>query len=290
MGTLFILSLIIFLIMFIIGSFDNNHINTKDKLIYKNNHRDIADIIKAIRNNEKISNNDLLAELFLLSDISKNFILENFSNSITKFITQEKKGIASLKLNSLENDNTQNNKCINIHFGKRIVTNKLLKKERKESLKGFNRLHWKFIYTVEQSISTEIKFKMQDGSIISTNMITDKSISTITNVLSSRYDNFDYYKLEYKGKIQNYDNLITEKEKLIFLYNLKYDKELLNKFNSINTLITSICELDGKTNNKTILDTEFNQKIVQFEILFEDSRNFFKTKLNNIKNLNNRVS
>lgn len=91
MGTLFFLSLIVFIIMFIIGSFDNNSTNTKDEILYKNNHKDIKDIIKSINSGEKISNNDLLAELFLLSDISKNFILKNFNNSITTFITQEKK-------------------------------------------------------------------------------------------------------------------------------------------------------------------------------------------------------
>lgn len=129
---------------------------------------------------------------------------------------------------------------------------------------------------------------MKDGSTIITNMITDKCISTITNVIPSRYDNFYYSELAYKGHIKNYDNLITEKEKLIFLYNLKYDKELLDKFNAINSLFISIYELKERlkeTNNKVTLEAEFNQKMIQFEILFEDSKNFFKTKLNCIKGL-----
>lgn len=283
MGTLFFVCLIIFLIMVMIGSFDSNSINNKRITLFKNNRKkEIKEIIKSIRNSTSIDKNDLLIELFSFSDITKEFILKNFANSISKFVLEEKK---HPKLKDTEEIYNLDNKCVDIIFQKEKCSNKLIKSQRKESLKGINRLHWKFIYTIEQTNYVKIKFVTKKGIVLNNTMLTDKCITTITNVVPHRQDNFNYLSLEFKNRTENFDKLIADKKKLIFIYNIKYDKESLEKFNIINDLVDKLSYLKSKIKDMEQIsdvisyEEEFNQNIINFENIFEESKQFFNNKI-----------
>lgn len=284
MGTLFFLCLVIFLIMVMIGSFDSNTMNNKKIILFKNNRKkEIKEIIKSIKNSKSINKNDLLIELFSFSDITKEFILKNFTNNIFKFILEEKEYSV---LKDTEDIYDLDNKCIDIIFHKEKCLNKLIKSQRKESLKGINRLHWKFIYTIEQANYAKINFVTKKGIVLNNTMLTDKCITTITNVVPHKQDyNFNHLGLEFKNRTENFDKLMSDKKKLIFIYNIKYDKESLERFNIISDFIDKLSYLKLKIKNteqtfdSIKYEEEFNQNLIDFENIFEELKQFFDNKI-----------
>lgn len=284
MGTLFFLCLVIFLIMVMIGSFDSNTMNNKKIILFKNNRKkEIKEIIKSIKNSKSINKNDLLIELFSFSDITKEFILKNFTNNIFKFILEEKEYSI---LKDTEDIYDLDNKCIDIIFHKEKCLNKLIKSQRKESLKGINRLHWKFIYTIEQANYAKINFVTKKGIVLNNTMLTDKCITTITNVVPHKQDyNFNHLGLEFKNRTENFDKLMSDKKKLIFIYNIKYDKESLERFNIISDFIDKLSYLKLKIKNteqtfdSIKYEEEFNQNLIDFENIFEELKQFFDNKI-----------
>lgn len=284
MGTLFFLCLVIFLIMVMIGSFDSNTMNNKKIILFKNNRKkEIKEIIKSIKNSTSINKNDLLIELFSFSDITKEFILKNFTNNIFKFILEEKEYSV---LKDTEDIYDLDNKCIDIIFHKEKCLNKLIKSQRKESLKGINRLHWKFIYTIEQANYAKINFVTKKGIVLNNTMLTDKCITTITNVVPHKQDyNFNHLGLEFKNRTENFDKLMSDKKKLIFIYNIKYDKESLERFNIISDFIDKLSYLKLKIKNteqtfdSIKYEEEFNQNLIDFENIFEELKQFFDNKI-----------
>lgn len=284
MGTLFFLCLVIFLIMVMIGSFDSNTINNKKITLFKNKRKkEIKEIIKSIKNSTSINKNDLLIELFSFSDITKEFILKNFTNNIFKFILEEKEYSV---LKDTEDIYDLDNKCIDIIFHKEKCSNKLIKSQRKESLKGINRLHWKFIYTIEQANYAKINFVTKKGIVLNNTMLTDKCITTITNVVPHKQDyNFNHLGLEFKNRTENFDKLMSDKKKLIFIYNIKYDKESLERFNIISDFIDKLSYLKLKIKNteqtfdSIKYEEEFNQNLIDFENIFEELKQFFDNKI-----------
>lgn len=284
MGTLFFLCLVIFLIMVMMGSFDSNTMNNKKITLFKNNRKkEIKEIIKSIKNSTSINKNDLLIELFSFSDITKEFILKNFTNNIFKFILEEKEYSV---LKDTEDIYDLDNKCIDIIFHKEKCLNKLIKSQRKESLKGINRLHWKFIYTIEQTNYAKIKFVTKKGIVLNNTILTDKCITTITNVVPHRQDyNFNHLGLEFKNRTENFDKLMSDKKKLIFIYNIKYDKESLERFNIISDFIDKLSYLKLKIKNteqtfdSIKYEEEFNQNLIDFENIFEELKQFFDNKI-----------
>jgi hypothetical protein len=270
--------------MVMIGSFDSNTMNNKKIILFKNNRKkEIKEIIKSIKNSKSINKNDLLIELFSFSDITKEFILKNFTNNIFKFILEEKEYSV---LKDTEDIYDLDNKCIDIIFHKEKCLNKLIKSQRKESLKGINRLHWKFIYTIEQANYAKINFVTKKGIVLNNTMLTDKCITTITNVVPHKQDyNFNHLGLEFKNRTENFDKLMSDKKKLIFIYNIKYDKESLERFNIISDFIDKLSYLKLKIKNteqtfdSIKYEEEFNQNLIDFENIFEELKQFFDNKI-----------
>ncbi len=74
-------------------------------------------------------------------------------------------------------------------------------------------------------------------------------------------------------------------DQLIFIYNIKYDKESLERFNIISDFIDKLSYLKLKIKNteqtfdSIKYEEEFNQNLIDFENIFEELKQYFDNKI-----------